>query len=399
MPAGPLKNRLYRLALPAFGLMIKGSNATNALMDKQQLNVLTSIFCRHHVIGGCLQLIHQGKLGPLVTYGYSRLPNDMVQPDTVFRAASITKMVTAVGAMMLVEKNVLDLEAPIDQYLPYPVRNPRFPNQPILVKHLFYHTSGIWDGPLYDNALHSQVSLKTLLNNPMNYLSNPPGSKLRYSNLAAGIIGSLIEIVTNSSLESYMQESVFLPNQMNASYTLQHFVNSSIVACIYRVLALQNKKNAQYDPIKKRISADALNNPVPEYHYLPAAGNLFTDAVSLGKLVCMLINQESLLSSTSVQKMQTPASMYGKNAPHAQHCIGLVALDDPSLQTGRLYGHQGFAYGAAEGIFFQPSTGNGFVFLNSGASEARQGHLACVNRDLILWALSKDGYLTKSQQL
>jgi hypothetical protein len=66
-------------------------------------------------------------------------------------------------------------------------------------------------------------------------------------------------------------------------------------------------------------------------------------------------------------------------------------MDDPTLHLGRLYGHQGFAYGAAEGVFFEETTGNGFVFLNSGASEARKGHLALVNRDLILRVLCTAG--------
>jgi hypothetical protein len=56
-----------------------------------------------------------------------------------------------------------------------------------------------------------------------------------------------------------------------------------------------------------------------------------------------------------------------------------------------LYGHQGFAYGAAQGAFYEESTGNGFVFLNGGASEARRGHLALVNRDLILLILGPAG--------
>lgn len=393
MPVGSFKNRLYRLALPLYGMKTKGIEAVSPSMDTHHLHQLADIFHRHHVIGGCLQLIKEGKLGPLITYGYARMPVTVVKPDTVFRAASITKMITAVGAMTLCEKGLLDLDAPLDRYLPYPVRNPHFPNTPILVRHLFHHTSSIWDGPGYDKALHSSIPLKSLLDDTMNYLPVSPGETFRYSNLAAGIIGSLIEIASCQSLETYMQESVFAPVQMNASYTLKKFLSMSEIACIYRVLTKLHSHRPQYDPVQKLETADAFIQPAPEYRYLPAAGNLLTDAASLGNLVCMLINKgENILSNASVQKMQTPAAEYGKQARGVRHCLGLVAIDDPALKTGRLYGHQGFAYGAAEGVFYQTSTGNGFVFLNSGASEARYGHLACVNRELILWALSKDGY-------
>ncbi len=396
MPVGPWKNRLYRLALPFLGLQINSCESSGPSLAEDQLHLLNSIFRRHHVIGGCLQLIREGGLGPLVTYGYARLPDTYVAPDIVFRAASITKMVTAVGAMLLVEKGLLDLDAPVERYFPYPIRNPRFPDQPVLVRHLFTHTSGIWDGPGYDKALRSPLPLKALLDDPMNYLSTAPGEAFRYSNLAAGMIGSLMEIIADKSLEALMQESVFTPLDMQASYTLKHFNHAGNIACIYRVLSKRRSAKPLFDPSARLHAADALLQPAPEYHYLPAAGNLFTDAPSLGKLACELIKDGGgILSKNSIQNMQTPAAAYGKHGPHALHCIGLVAVEDPALHTGRLYGHQGFAYGAAEGVFYQPSTGNGFVFLNSGASEARYGHLACVNRDLIVWALGKDGYLKK----
>ena len=68
-----------------------------------------------------------------------------------------------------------------------------------------------------------------------------------------------------------------------------------------------------------------------------------------------------------------------------RHGMGLLKLEDSSVSPRPLWGHQGFAYGAVNGVFFD-ETGTGFVSLNSGASEQRTGHLACLNRDLIaLW--------------
>jgi CubicO group peptidase (beta-lactamase class C family) len=323
-----------------------------------------------------------------VTYGYKRLPDEPATEDTFFRAASITKMVTAVGAMVLHEKGVLDLEAPLEEYLPFPVRNPSFPDKPILVKHMLSHTSGLWDGPGYELALHSPIPLSSLVKDSRNFMNTVPGEAFRYSNLAAGIIGSVMECAKGCSLEVLMRDMVFDPLSMKAAYTLKHLQDIKKAACVYRVLPKGDGKPL-FDADNRLKNADDFQEPSPEYHYLPAAGNLFTDAASLGRLVCMMARGGSpILSKESIQKMQTPAASYGKNAPHASHCLGLVALDDPSLHTGRLYGHQGFAYGAAEGAFYEESTGNGFVFLNSGASEARKGHLAMVNRDLIRYILS-----------
>ena len=65
-----------------------------------------------------------------------------------------------------------------------------------------------------------------------------------------------------------------------------------------------------------------------------------------------------------------------------RHGMGLFTLEDQSVSPRRLYGHQGFAYGAVNGVFFD-GEGNGFVSFNSGASEQRVGRLSCLNRDLI----------------
>ncbi len=390
MPVAAWKNRLYRLALPFAGLRVQGRVQSETKIPDNEIMQLETIFRRHHVVGGCLQLIKKGTLGPLITYGYAGLPNELVSADTVFRAASITKMVTAAGAMMLVEKGLLDLDTPVDTYLSFPVRNPHYPEKPITVRQLLSHTSSLWDGPGYDQALHSPTPLSGLVRDPENYLKSAPGEAFRYSNLAAGMVGSIMECVCSKSLESLMQDMVFQPLMMNASYTLKGLSGDKHVANIYRVLPAGTAP--LFDAKKRAETADDLKSPSPEYHYLPAAGNLFTDAASLGRFICMMISGRGpLLSVESMKQMRMPVASYGKSAPHTRHCLGLVAVDDPALAAGRLYGHQGFAYGAAEGVFFSEFTGNGFVFLNSGASEARRGHLALVNRDLILWALGPGG--------
>jgi CubicO group peptidase (beta-lactamase class C family) len=187
-----------------------------------------------------------------------------------------------------------------------------------------------------------------------------------------------------------MRELVFEPLGMNASYTLKHWADAALAANIYRVLPA--RRRPVFDANRRFETADPLLSPDPEHHYLIAAGNLFTDAPSLGKLLCVLAGGGSpLLSPESMALMQTPVADYGRQAPFMRHCLGLALLEDQKLCPGRVFGHQGFAYGAAEGVFYHEGTGNGLVFLGSGASELRRDNLACVNRDLIAWALRPQG--------
>ena len=63
--------------------------------------------------------------------------------------------------------------------------------------------------------------------------------------------------------------------------------------------------------------------------------------------------------------------------------IGTFILKEPRISKHLIYGHQGMAYGAVHGLFFDPECKKGVVILTSGASEARRGVLADLNFDLL----------------
>lgn len=90
--------------------------------------------------------------------------------------------------------------------------------------------------------------------------------------------------------------------------------------------------------------------------------------------------------------MRCPVAGWPEKTVNMRHGMGLLTLDDRAVCSRTLWGHQGFAYGAVNGVFFD-GQGNGFVLLDSGCSEQRMGHLAQVNRELIRICLEdgKDG--------
>ncbi|MBQ4580459.1 MAG: hypothetical protein IJA83_07330, partial [Clostridia bacterium] len=70
--------------------------------------------------------------------------------------------------------------------------------------------------------------------------------------------------------------------------------------------------------------------------------------------------------------------------------LGLVLLNRPGVSERRLLGHQGFAYGCVDGAFIEEGPGRKVVFLNGGASEAREGKLGLVNKAVLTWAFRKE---------
>jgi CubicO group peptidase (beta-lactamase class C family) len=97
--------------------------------------------------------------GGEVTYtgnlGYRSIDNDdpannlPVDEYSMFRIASISKLVAAVGIMQQVEAGTIDLDEDVSTYLGFTLRNPNFPDVPITCRHLMSHTSSIRDEPTY----------------------------------------------------------------------------------------------------------------------------------------------------------------------------------------------------------------------------------------------------------
>ena len=88
--------------------------------------------------------------------------------------------------------------------------------------------------------------------------------------------------------------------------------------------------------------------------------------------------------------MKKQAASYGKLSPQLTYGLGLLRIQDPRLSSRLILGHQGFAYGCADGAFWEEDTGNCVITLNGGCSEAREGRLGLLNRDVLRWAFRKE---------
>ena len=123
---------------------------------------------------------------------------------------------------------------------------------------------------------------------------------------------------------------------------------------------------------------------------------MYTDCAALSRLLSFIAQRgqwegEQLISPALMDEMTRQHGYMGPAAaPTRRYGLGLVLLNRPDIPGGVLLGHQGFAYGCVDGAFVQPATGRQVVFLNGGASEAREGRLGLVNKDLLAWALTKE---------
>ena len=305
-------------------------------------------------------------------------------PDTVFRTASIAKLVCALLVMRLQTLGQLQLEEDISVFWGKPIRNPHHPEQPIPLGSLLSHTSGMVDTPAYFHSFRQDTEVSDLLTDPALFADRKPYERFQYSNFAAGLIGCLLERRFGVSLETLMQRELFEPLTADATFDLST-LGGRRIASSYRVLPASRVPD--FDAAARFRAASPLDQPDPERHYLLASGNLYLTAQALGRLCLPLMNGGLIggmpfLNASALDAMTAPLTAWPEPEVRMRHGMGLLEVDDRRIHPHRLSGHQGFAYGAVNGVFWD-ERGNGFVSLNAGASERRLGHLSCLNRDLI----------------
>jgi CubicO group peptidase (beta-lactamase class C family) len=186
--------------------------------------------------GLAVALVEEGKLRFAKGYGLADIAQQRpATADTVFPIASITKTVTAMMVMRLVEQGRLGLDDAVAPHLDFPVANPRYPDTQITVRQLLTHTSSISDAKYYavdfrvpgrDAALPLDEMLKAYLAPGGRYYSADdcyavaaPGSAWDYSNLGFALLGYLVERVGGGEdFRARVRREIFLPLGMTHSY-------------------------------------------------------------------------------------------------------------------------------------------------------------------------------------
>ena len=383
MPIGKRKNDLYGLALPFLGKPCHWKSVRGG--DPEEAAAVQKILKKYHAVGAAVQRFEKGRLAALYTAGNARLsPKVPVEESTLFRTASIAKTITALLVFRLQTLGKLDVREEVSDFLGYPVSNPHCPKAPITLAMLLNHTSSIIDSPAYFASFANPGNLQRLLIDPAAYAPTIPGTQFKYSNFAAGIIGCMLEKRFSMSLEALFRQE-FGPLGIEATYDITT-ADASRLADSWRVLP----QKQCFDALRRHEASSPIDQPDPDSHYLLASGNVYLTAKALAQLSLLAWQGgDGFIGPECLAMMQTPVSHWPEPEVRMGHGMGLFQLEDEAIAPRPLWGHQGFAYGAVNGLFFD-AEGNGFASLNNGVSEQRLGHLALIHKDLIrlFW---KDG--------
>jgi CubicO group peptidase (beta-lactamase class C family) len=146
-----------------------------------------------------------------------------VRPEHVFGLASVTKLFTALGAMMLVEDGKLRLEDRVIDYLPNLAKT-----EGVTIAHLLSHTSGM-TGPIAKvpgyrlESLPREISPEDLIATYADFpLDFPPGERFEYSNEGVATLARIVELGSKQSWATFLQERIFRPAGMKSTYYPGH---------------------------------------------------------------------------------------------------------------------------------------------------------------------------------
>ncbi len=216
------------------------------------------------IAGGVALVARHGKVVYFAPFGYRDLAEKSpMTEDTIFAIASMSKPVTCVAVMTLVEKGKLGLDEPVGKYLPE-LNDLRVlggakddtgkdvatipAKRPVTVRDLLTHTSGFaYQGfPSSDPRLNQSYAragiydpaVKTIADQVARLakvaLAHQPGEKWTYG-MSHDVLGRLIEVVSGQTFDTYLEECIFTPLDMHDTSFNVPVSKQNRVAVIYRI--------------------------------------------------------------------------------------------------------------------------------------------------------------------
>ncbi len=233
-------------------------------------------------------------------FGYADKANDVrATPETLYRVASVSKLFTATAIMQLVDQGKIDLDEPLQTYLPEFSVKSHFPDaDPMTVRNLLTHHSGLpsdWingmiaeGGEGDDMQALTMRSFASMLDEIKDTsVPNPPNTMFSYSNVGYSVLGHVIESVTGQEFSAYVDETLLKPTGMSDS-------------------------SFMFTPdMASSLSKEYENGEEQEFSWMRdiPAGNLHSTVLDLGAFMSMMF-ADGKAGSQQILQPQTVAEMW-----------------------------------------------------------------------------------------
>jgi len=296
-------------------------------------NFITAYYHSKQVPSISAGVAKNGKITWLGARGYADIENMVPATNkTVYRIASISKSITAVAVMQLVEQKKIDLDADVRRYIPYlPQYKWKF-----TTRQLLNHTSGVRDYRTgeFDSKIYYKNTKEVVQYIAKDSLAYEPGTQYRYSTIAYNLLAAIIEHVSGISFSDYLEKHIFSPAGMLSTHVeLQQDI------ILYRAHGYTR------DGFRK-----IRNAPLADLSIKYPGGGLISTSEDLLKFAVNLM-QGKLISHAMLDTMLVPTKL--KSGKYISYGLGFGLGTDTK---GRKYfSHTGGGTGFSSLLMMYPS--------------------------------------------
>ncbi len=276
--------------------------------------------------------------------------------SSVARTGSISKSVTAVLMMRLVDRGVIGLDEPVSRYLPavegFAERRPGA--EPITFRHLASHTAGLVREPSWPGSVVGPIELweKRILESiPLTAYDSVPGARYQYSNIGFGTLGLAVSRAAGEDFVDLVEREVFDPLGMTGSS--------------FEVQGAELEPRLASGHVRRRDGTIDTERPAAEHAgrgYKVPNGGVYSTVADLGRFLgamsgvpgLRILSEESRLEAISVQTPEDPDNGYG---------LGFSIRTDG--QGRRIVSHGGSVAGYNAHMAVDPDARVGVVLLRN----------------------------------
>lgn len=285
-------------------------------------------------------------------------------PETVFNWWSLTKMFTVVAVMQLQEAGQLNIDQPVERYLPFFKVESSEPGWgPITIRQLLNHSSGLGDVGLsvlgwihHDpSQAKNQTALIQQRFGDYRHLRYQPGTEAQYSNIGYMVLGALIEKVSGLSYEDYVRRHILQPLGMNHTdfvYRPEMVPVAAAGSHPFDFLSLVAFTQIDRDKaIREKVDGVYWFNPI--YPDQAAPSGLIGSPADLAQFLIALqdggrLLPKPLLSAQSIAEMNRPQVKVTKSdagdIPGLRLGLGWFHLQDASGRESLTHGGSGMGF-------------------------------------------------------
>jgi len=348
---------------------------------------------RDHVPGFAACIVKGERLVWSAGYGFANIEAQIpMTAETLQNIGSISKTVTATAVMQLWEAGEFALDDDVNEYLPFTVRNPRFPETPITFRQLLTHRSSITDGPAYGASYACGDPLVSLADWIRGYFKpdgpyynaeenfhawepgtvDPPPRPRAYSNVGFGLLGHLVETISGTPFSAYCHNKIFQPLGMRETAWNLAELDTSKHAVPYSFLP-EDFEMPEDSPFESLLPAPGLtpsdlrpgtHAPHCLYSFFNYPDGLVrTSVTELSRFLRAYI-LGGAFEGTRILRQETVAMMFSNAHYGRALCWSPREMDSGDF----LWGHGGSDPGISTYMGFRPEDGVGvLVFHNFGS--------------------------------